>query len=41
MEHMLYAINGRMQKDGAACRNTSQAVKVKMHLLQYLNVLQL
>ena len=29
-----------MQKNDAACRNTSQVIKLKIHLLQQLLVLQ-
>ena len=35
---MIYSTNAR--KNGAACHNTSQLVKLKIHLLQQLFVLQ-
>ena len=43
MEYVFYNISGefrKMMQHDAACRNTSQVVKLKIHLLQHLLVLQ-
>ena len=40
MEYVFYNIAKECRKNDAACRNTSQVVKLKIHLLQHLLVLQ-
>ena len=40
MESVFYNIPDECRKNDAACRNTSQVVKLKIHHLQHLYVLQ-
>ena len=40
IEYMFYNIPNECRKNGAACCNTSQVVKLRIDLLQHLLVLQ-